>query len=53
MKLTQLTDQELIEKKNQLLTQLKTAKGRTIRDLYKALDRVEKERVRRAWANQK
>ena len=49
MKLQQLTDEQLIGKKNNLLKQLETAKGYTRNDIYKALDRIEKERVRRAW----
>ena len=54
MKLQQMTNQELIEKKNRLLNKLKTAKGLTRRDLYKSLNNIEKERVRRAWEkNQK
>lgn len=49
MKLQALTDKELMDKRLSIVTQLKTAKGYTKNDLYKALHKIDKERVRRAW----
>lgn len=53
MKLTQLTDTQLLEKKNHTLSQLKNAIGYRKRDLYKCLERIEKERIRRALIKEK
>lgn len=46
-----LSDKELLEKKEQILNEIKTLPTYSLRrkDLLKAIDRIEKERVRRAW----
>lgn len=55
MTLQQMTDNELIERKNKLLNEINSLPSYSLhrRDLYKALDRIEKERVRREWKKQK
>ena len=55
MTLQQMSDNELIEKKNKLLNEINSLPSYSLhrRDLYKALDRIEKERVRREWKKQK
>ena len=51
LRLTKLTDDELIKKKNIILEEIKTLPTYSIhrKDLLRAIDRIEKERVRRAW----
>ena len=55
MTLQQMNDKELIERKNKLLNEINSLPDYSLhrRDLYKALDRIEKERVRREWKKQK
>lgn len=51
MRLTNLSDEELLEKKDNILQEIKTLPTYSLhrKDLLKAIDRIEKERVRRAW----
>ena len=51
MRLTNLSDEELLEKKDRILQEIKTLPTYSLhrKDLLKAIDRIEKERVRRAW----
>ena len=46
-----LSDEELLEKKKSILQEIKTLPAYSLhrKDLLKAIDRIEKERVRRAW----
>ena len=53
MKLNKLTDEELMAKRNSILKQMETARGLTARDLQVALERIDKERVKRAWERRK
>lgn len=53
MKLNKLTDEELMAKRNSILKQMETARGLTVRDLQVALERIDKERVKRAWERRK
>ena len=50
-----MTDDELIKKKNDILIEINKLPSYSLhrRDLYKALDRIEKERLRRAWKKSK
>ena len=51
MRLTNLSDEELLKKKDSILQEIKILPTYSLhrKDLLKAIDRIEKERVRRAW----
>lgn len=51
MRLTNLSDEELLKKKDSILQEIKTLPTYSLhrKDLLKAIDRIERERVKRAW----
>lgn len=51
MKLRNMPYADLMEKRKSILSQIERAKGLTLRDLQKALERIDRERVRRVWEN--
>ena len=55
MRLTQMSDDELIQKKMDLAQELKSLPTYSLhrRDIIKALDRIDRERLRRALVKEK